>query len=189
MKGHNVSDLTGRRFGRLTALYPTEKRDKKLSVFWHCRCDCGKETDITADGLVHGNYRSCGCLRRERQQNLYKQLHLVDGTCLEILEHRKSRSDNTSGFRGVGLLKNGKYRVSIGFKGKRLHLGTFSSFDEAVRARIFAEHQIHEGFIKAYSIWEEKAKADPKWAEENPCILEVEKTENNRFRIITNVQY
>ena len=39
-------DLTGQRFGRLTALYPTNRRDYKGSVIWHCRCDCGNETDV-----------------------------------------------------------------------------------------------------------------------------------------------
>ncbi len=187
IKGHNVSDLTGRRFGRLTALYPTERRDKKLSVYWHCRCDCGNETEVTADGLVHGNYKSCGCLRRERQQNLHKQLHLVDGTCLEILEHRKTRSDNTSGFRGVNRLKNGKYRVSIGFKGKRFHLGVYNTYEEAVSVRLAAEKQIHGGFVEAYSLWEKKAEADPQWGKEHPCIFEVEKTKNNQVHIRTNM--
>ena len=32
------TDLVGKRFGKLTALYPTEKR-YNTSVVWHCRCD------------------------------------------------------------------------------------------------------------------------------------------------------
>ncbi len=38
-------DITGQRFGILTALYPTDKRDSNQSVIWHCRCDCGKEVE------------------------------------------------------------------------------------------------------------------------------------------------
>ena len=115
-KGRNLTDLTGRRFGRLVAQYPTARRDRKGSVYWHCTCDCGKEAEVTENGLVHGNNRSCGCLKRENQKRVVDQLHMVDGTCLEWLEKRKSRSDNTSGFRGIYCLKNGRYRVGIGFK-------------------------------------------------------------------------
>ena len=111
-----IVDISNQRFGRLTALYPTEKRDKKSSVFWHCKCDCGNELDVTEDSLVHGGYRSCGCLREECKKAIPTQLHHVDGTCIEWLEKRKSRSDNTSGFRGVYPSKNGRFRVFIGFK-------------------------------------------------------------------------
>ncbi|MBQ0037231.1 MAG: hypothetical protein KBS74_01015 [Clostridiales bacterium] len=39
-------DITGQRKGRLTALYPTDKRDGKGSVIWHCKCDCGGEIKL-----------------------------------------------------------------------------------------------------------------------------------------------
>ncbi len=183
---HHMDDLTNRRFGRLVALYPTEFRDKKSSVFWHCRCDCGKELNVTQNNLVYGQYRSCGCLREENWQNLPKQLHYIDGTCIEWLEKRKSRSDNTSGFRGVYKGKQGKFRVSIGFKGKRYNLGTYSDFDDAVQARMEAEKTLHDGFVNAYYQWQEKAQENPVWAENNPLIYDVERI-NGSFHIHTNV--
>ena len=33
--GRKPQDLTGRQFGLLTAMYPTEQRDKRGSVYWH----------------------------------------------------------------------------------------------------------------------------------------------------------
>ena len=39
-------DVTGQRFGRLVALYPTGELDPKRSPIWHVKCDCGKEIDI-----------------------------------------------------------------------------------------------------------------------------------------------
>ena len=54
----------------LTAKYATEKRDKRGSVYWHCVCDCGNEVDVTAAGLVHGNYHSCGCLQKKNRQEI-----------------------------------------------------------------------------------------------------------------------
>lgn len=166
-------NLTGKRFGRLQVMYPTDRRDAKGSVYWHCVCDCGREKEITEASLVHGNTKSCGCLRSERQKNIYKKLHLVDGTCVEMLERRKYRRDNKSGFRGVYKLKDGKYRVDIGFKGKRYYLGLYQYYDEAVQVRLEAERIIHKGFLRAYQEWELKKREDPEWGETHPLVFEV----------------
>ncbi len=184
---HNKRDLTNQRFGRLVALYSTENRDSKGSVFWHCRCDCGKELDVTQDGLVYGSYRSCGCLKKEIQKKISTHLHLIDHTCLEWLENRKHRRDNTSGFRGIYRLKNGHYRVGIGFKKKNFYIGTYRTFEDAVSARLKVENQIHGNFVKGYYIWMEKAISDPVWAKNNPYLFEVEKTGPEVFHIVTNI--
>lgn len=182
---NNRKNLTNREFGRLKALYPTESRDKKGSIYWHCICRCEKELDVTEDALVHGHYRSCGCLREEIQKNIKNTLHRIDGTCVEVLEKRKSRKDNTSGFRGVYRDKQGKYRVGIGFKGRHYHLGKFEDFQEAVEVRLEAEHLVHDGFVKAYKFWQEKGKENPGWGKIHPLIFEVEKV-NGRLEVFTN---
>lgn len=184
LNNRGMLDLTGRRFGRLTALYPIEKRDGRGSVFWHCRCDCGNETDVMASGLVYGNYRSCGCRRKEVRKDIHNQLHLIDGTCVEWLSSRKSRRDNTSGFRGVYAGKNGKYRAQIGFKRQKYYIGTYDTYEEAVQRRLEAEKLLHDGFVKAYYAWREKADSDEEWAREHPLIFEVEKRDGT-FHIIT----
>lgn len=181
-----IRDLTGQRFGRLTVLAPTSRRDKKGSVFWKCRCECGSELEVTEDSLIHGNYKSCGCRRREIRQNIPNQLTRIDGTCIEILEKRKYRSDNTSGYRGVYRTTSGKFRVSIGFKGKRYYLGIYEKFVEAVEARKEAEERIHDGFVRAYRIWKEREKEDPEWAKENPLIFEVVNDKENLY-VYTNI--
>ena len=45
-------DISGQRFGRLTALYPTDRRDSHGVVYWVCRCDCGNQTEVPASNLV-----------------------------------------------------------------------------------------------------------------------------------------
>lgn len=50
----------GDRVGRLTLL--KEKTEKGRKYFW-CRCDCGNEKWIRADGI--GKVVSCGCYNRE----------------------------------------------------------------------------------------------------------------------------
>lgn len=181
--GRRPTDLSGRKFGMLTAKYATEKRDKRGSVYWHCVCDCGNEVDVTAAGLVHGNYQSCGCLQKKNRHEIAQRRHLVDGTCVEVLEKRKSRKDNMSGFRGVFQLKNcNRYRVDIGFKGKRYYVGLFDSYDEAVQARLAAENLIHNGFIQKWKEWNEKEQENPEWAKKHPLVFDVKK-ENGEIHV------
>ena len=133
---------------------------------------------------MHGGYKSCGCLQSENRKNISTQLHILDGTCIEMLEKRKYRRDNTSGFRGVSRMKNGRYRVYIGFKGKRYYIGCFERYSEAVEARMDAEKLIHEGFLQAYRSWEEQAAGRPQWKENHPLVFEVSK-ENGKLVVIT----
>lgn len=57
-------DITGQRFGLLTAQYPLPARDASGSTVWHCRCDCGSEIDAPLHQLTAGYRKSCGCLSR-----------------------------------------------------------------------------------------------------------------------------
>lgn len=57
-------DITGQRFGKLTALYPTGARGKGGTLIWHCKCDCGGEIDAPLNQLNSGYRKSCGCLSR-----------------------------------------------------------------------------------------------------------------------------
>lgn len=65
-------DLSGERFGRLVAQYPTEKRYSG-SIVWHCICDCGNEKDVPRSSLVSQGVRSCGCLATERSKKAIKK--------------------------------------------------------------------------------------------------------------------
>lgn len=57
-------DLTDMRFGMLTVMYrqPNRMVGKNSRVVWHCKCECGKETDVLALLLTEGQVKSCGCL-------------------------------------------------------------------------------------------------------------------------------
>ena len=168
-RSYNFVDLSGRKFTRLLALYPTEKRDVHGSVIWHCKCDCGNTIDVTQANLVYGNYKSCGCLKAEKKKKISSRLHIIDGTCIEILKKRKYRCDNKSGFRGVYRTDAGRYRVDIGFKGRRFYLGIYDTYDEAVAVRLDAEQKLHDGFLKAYREWHDKG-------EKTKFIFEVERS-------------
>jgi len=54
-------DVSGHRFGRLSALRMASQRPTK----WVCQCDCGNIKSIRLSDLNSGHIRSCGCLRIE----------------------------------------------------------------------------------------------------------------------------
>ena len=60
-----VTDLTGKKFGRLTVIERAENK-KEGRVCWKCKCDCGNETIVTGKNLRSGHTTSCGCLKIER---------------------------------------------------------------------------------------------------------------------------
>lgn len=59
-----AKNLTGRRFGRLLALKPTDERRGKC-VVWECQCDCGNIAYVRSGDLLSGNNISCGCRKKE----------------------------------------------------------------------------------------------------------------------------
>jgi hypothetical protein len=56
-------DLSGARFGRLVATSLDSIRNQH--AYWHCRCDCGRETVVRGNALTSGHTVSCGCHRAD----------------------------------------------------------------------------------------------------------------------------
>lgn len=55
-------DLSGQRFGHLTVIGRVMSclvRNPRR-VYWLCRCDCGRLTQVRSDNLVHGITLTCG---------------------------------------------------------------------------------------------------------------------------------
>lgn len=72
------SDLTGLRFGRLTAIEKvgvTCQGKRGSRSLWLCKCDCGNEKIVVRNSLVTGNTQSCGCFEHETK----KTMHLKHG--------------------------------------------------------------------------------------------------------------
>lgn len=168
-------DIANKRFGRLVALFPTEKRSHGGSVYWHCRCDCGNEVDVTEGALISGGWKSCGCLKKEIQDNLCKSVQIIDHTAVEWLENRKHRRDNTTGFRGVYRTRNDRYYAAIGFKQRSYYLGRYDTLEEAIAVRLDAEHLVHDGFVAAYRAWQHKVEIAPAYAVDHPFVFDVQR--------------
>jgi len=71
MPQHNVVDMTGQKYGRLTAIrcigtasdFP-DNFGKKGKI-WEFRCDCGAKTICLGIEVRRGKVSSCGCLAKE----------------------------------------------------------------------------------------------------------------------------
>lgn len=147
-KQTNMADLSGKRFGMLTAIRPTGKR-KGRSVVWACRCDCGNEIEAPADMLVSGQRVSCGCKRSAEIADVGKSL-VVEGT-KPCVFNGKARADSSTGIRGVQFdRRNGMFYATLTFQGKRHWLGSFSSIQDAANARREAEEDIVDPWLIAH---------------------------------------
>ena len=62
---------------------------------------------------------------------------------------RKAHINNKCGYLGVSRSQNGKFRAEIRVNGKKIHLGTFESPEEAYSAYLTAKSQLHIGSIYA----------------------------------------
>ena len=150
-----AEDITGRIFGRLTVLKPTEERSGH-ALKWLCRCSCGKVVSISASALKYGDTNSCGCLASEVHKEVFgiamkaRQNYYVDGTDIMQLSRSPSAA-NTSGVRGVSWDKSVRtWKAYITFKGHRYFLGSSTDFETVVAYRREAEKRIHGKFLEWY---------------------------------------
>lgn len=89
-------DITGQKFGRLTALYSTNTKTNNGKYIWHCQCDCGNVVNVPIDALTTGNKKSCGCLSREKASerfgidetgNVYGKLTVIKRDTSQVYNH------------------------------------------------------------------------------------------------------
>lgn len=64
----NFIDMTGQRFYNLKVVR-REGHTNYKAILWECRCDCGNIIHETRSNLLSGRVKSCGCLRKIKNQN------------------------------------------------------------------------------------------------------------------------
>jgi len=184
LKGrHTAKDVSGKRFSMLTALYPTKERSRNGSVIWHCRCDCGGETDTALDRLRFGSVVSCGCMREKCGRELQEKLTHVAGTSIDAIRSSGLRTDNKTGVKGV-FMKRGKFCAMITFQQKNYYLGSYGTLEDAAGVRKEAEHTLHTAALDFYEKWERAARINPTWARENPMHISVVRDSSGEFSVV-----
>lgn len=163
----NFQDLTGRKFGRLTAIKMEKKVDSQgcSREYWLCQCECGKTSSVLKNNLLKNKVISCGCIVKEKaSQNVkkcekYRNLNInKEGTRLDHLSNKVTKQ-NTTGVRGVSYQKrNGKYRAYIYFKNKCINLGEFTKLQDAAKARAKAEEKYYKPILEKYNYKNKKLK-------------------------------
>lgn len=98
-----------------------------------CELEYGKDS-ISNKIIDHKN--------RNTFDNRLINLNIV--TNLENAQNARLRKDNTSGCKGVNQMKNGKWCARIQYNKKRIVLGYFDNYDEAVKVRQEAEKKYHQ---------------------------------------------
>ena len=141
-------DLTGLKFGRLTAQMRVGK-DKNNSAVWQCICECGKVVNVPTKSLMDNNTKSCGCLNHAPRPT---PKDCFAGTKAGAL-NKTLFKNNTSGVKGVSWSKQKqKWEAYIKFQGKQFHLGLFDDIEEAKEAREEAEIKTHKEFLAYWNL-------------------------------------
>ena len=111
-----AKDLTGRRFGRLVCVEPTQLRGPGGTMIWNCLCDCGNTCQADSSHLTKGAKKSCGCWghppRKELEGKRFGMLTVVDYAGKRAGMHRwKCLCDcGKETIVGQTLLQSGKTR-------------------------------------------------------------------------------
>lgn len=100
-------DLTGQRFGRLSAIEPTEVIGNG-KVKWLCRCECGNTAVVLNYNLLNGHTLSCGCLQKEKSKECATTHGLSKTRLHRTWAHMKERCTNPNvrnydGYGGRGI--------------------------------------------------------------------------------------
>lgn len=118
----NVLDITGKRYGKLVAIRPTEER-RFGKVVWECKCDCGNTRYVASSELQNGHVKSCGCLRSYGEtltEQVLKDLGLVYKTQYQFADLVSLKNNRTPlRFDFAVFDKNGKLAFLIEFDGEQ----------------------------------------------------------------------
>jgi very-short-patch-repair endonuclease len=89
-------DITGKRFGLLVAIKPTNQRFSNGSVIWECLCDCGNTTHVSLSNLIREHTLSCGCRHQSKWEMFINDL-LIDLNIEFVPQKRFSDCTNHKG--------------------------------------------------------------------------------------------
>lgn len=99
-------DLTGQKFGRLTALYKLHNYHNRR-VYWLCVCECGNLIEVSGTNLKTKQVTSCDCLRKEITRSTHKTHDKYKSRLYKIWQDMKCRCNDIThkyyGGRGIAV--------------------------------------------------------------------------------------
>ena len=150
-----MPNLTGQKFGHWTVLHKaplSQPGTNGVQTGWLCRCDCGEERVLQTRLLTCGESSSCGCAARENaKERISDTVQHFDHTTISLLRRKTPNANSKTGVRGVYWSNREQcYIAKIGFKGKSITLGRFSSLAKATEIRRQAEMKLFDPIIEEY---------------------------------------
>ena len=139
----------GDTFGFWTVVEP-DRYNKSGERAALCLCVCGKEKLVSIATLIRGLSKSCGCKRHLCQTQEQKEGLLKGREVMEKVRAAKAgaglphalNKNSTTGYKGVSYQKKlGTYCAYITINRKQIHLGSFLTIEEAIKARKAAEEK------------------------------------------------
>ncbi|GAX07052.1 hypothetical protein IWT25_02400 [Secundilactobacillus pentosiphilus] len=138
-------NLTGKKFGHLTAIRPAEDyvspKGRHMHK-WLCQCDCGNTHEYETVQLTTGKAVTCGDRRRHPYLQKGYADKKVDGVATFLY---KRRARTNTGHRGITRkttkLHGDRYLAQLKVAGKLVLHETFNTLDEAIMARKAAEEK------------------------------------------------
>lgn len=91
-------------------------------------------------------------INRNRNDNRKENLRIVSHT--ENQFNRSLNKNNKSGVSGVKEL-SGRWNAEIGYRNETIRLGSFESFEEAVKARLLAEQKYYGEYAPQKHLYEQ----------------------------------
>ena len=90
-----TKNKVGERYGRLTVLSKTDRRNKSGNAIYVCQCDCGNIKEIPSNVLTLNGVKSCGCLLIEVMEQHKLHLEGMQFGDLYVIEQAPSNNNYT----------------------------------------------------------------------------------------------
>ena len=162
-KAANFIDLTGEKFGRLTAESLSERRGSNGQYYYRCICDCGNEVDVESASLSTGATKSCGCLQKEVSSERMSAMtgennHMWDPTKTDEDRYSRHTEAGHQRWRESVLERDGYHCQRCG-SGESLHAHHILPYKENLELRTDIDNGItlcdkcHTSFHAGYGVY------------------------------------
>ncbi len=154
-------DITGQRFGKLTAIKRTERftfQSGRKKFLWECRCDCGETVYMLPEKLRKNINHACArCASKMCVDAMRASAGFVEGTQVSKIVNTTPNANSKSGIKGVFWNKaTRKWRAVLRFQRIDHYLGEYTELENAVKARKKAEEEYFAPVLERYFESKEK---------------------------------
>lgn len=102
-----IMNLIGNKYGDLTVIQKSDKKNKNRETSWICICNCGNITTVIGSNLKNGTTKSCGCLHKKHgmaRTRIYKIWINMKSRCYNT----NTKSYKDYGKRGIRICEEWK---------------------------------------------------------------------------------